>query len=124
MDRDTSQSKRTAVGANLFGSAGYVASTLPSREARYFKKFVDETDPEVRAQILGIVPDETKRALEAQWAKTQEAIAEASGEVHDDLGSQGRLYTPEDVEAWKDSNTKLGFGDFLRSVEMPRSMML
>src|ERR1039458_5407099 len=52
--RYTSQAKRTAVGANLFGSAGYVASTLPSRESRYFKKFIEETDPEVRQKILDI----------------------------------------------------------------------
>jgi hypothetical protein len=118
--RYTSQAKRTAIGANLFGSAGYVGSTLPSREARYFKKFVEETDPEVRQKILDIVPDETRRALETQWAKSTERIREASGEAPEDLGSQGRLFNDEDVKAWKQAKTKLGFGDYLRSVEISR----
>ena len=118
--RYTSQAKRTAVGANLFGSAGYVASTLPNREARYFKKFVEETDPEVREKILGIVPDETRRALASQWAKTAEQIQEASGDTPEEIGSQGRLYNDEDVKAWKQAKTQLGFGDYLRSVEIAR----
>lgn len=118
--RYTSQSKRTAVGANLFGSAGYVASTLPSREARYFKKFVEETNPEVREKILAIVPNETRRALEAQWAKSTERIKEAYGEDPEVIGSEGRLYNDKDVEDWEKASTKLGFGDYLRSVEIAK----
>lgn len=116
--RYTSQGKRTSVGANLFGSSSYLASTLPGREARYFKKFVEETNPDVREKILSIVPDETRRALEAQWAKTSERIREASGEESAPLGSEGRLYNDGDVEAWQKAETKLGFGDYLRSVEI------
>jgi len=118
--RYTSQAKRTAVGANLFGSAGYVASTLPSRESRYFKKFIEETDPEVRQKILDIVPDETRRALEAQWAKSTENIKEASGAAAEELGSQGRLFTDEDAKAWKQAKSKLGLGDYLRSVDISK----
>jgi hypothetical protein len=118
--RYTSQAKRTSVGANLFGSAGYVASTLPNREARYFKKFVEETDPDVRAKILNIVPDETSRALAAQWAKSTEKIKIASGEHPDAIGSQGRMFTEEDRDAYTAADTKLGFGDFLRSVEISK----
>jgi hypothetical protein len=116
--RYTSQAKRTAVGSNLFGSAGYVASTLPSREARYFKKFVEETDPEVRQHILDIVPNETRRALQAQWAKSQERIREASGEELEPIGADGRLYDDSQVEEWHKAKTKLGFGDYMRSVEI------
>jgi hypothetical protein len=118
--RYTSQAKRTAIGSNLFGSPGYIASTLPNREARYFKKFVEETDPDVREKILKIVPDETRRALAAQWANSQRKIAEAEGQDPDEIGSEGRLFTPEDVDTWKKAKTKLGFGDYLRSVEVAK----
>jgi hypothetical protein len=116
----TSQERRTAVGSNLFGSAGYVASTLPSREARYFKKFVDETDPEVRERIMSIVPGETGRALEAQWAKSKAQIREASGEGSGEVGSQGRFSSKEDIAAYEQSDSKLGMGDWLRSVEISK----
>jgi hypothetical protein len=116
--RHTSQIRHTAIGANLFGPASLVGSTLPDREARYFRRFVEETDPEARTKILDIVPDETRRALEAQWAKQQEAIAEAKGKAPAALGAQGRLYSQDDEQEYKQAKTKLGIGDWLRSREI------
>jgi hypothetical protein len=117
--RYTSQSKRTSIGANLFGSPGYVASTLPSREARYFRKFVEETDPEVREKILGIVPDETRESLEAQWLREQNEIQEAKGKPTKDT-SEGRPYTEQDEEEFKRAKTRLKLGDYLRSRKISR----
>ncbi len=118
--RYTSQSKRTAIGANLFGSAGYVASLLPSREARYFKRFVEETDPDVRSKILNVVPDETKVALQAQWIKQQAAISAAEGKDPGVDTSQGLPYTKDDVEEYKQAKTKLQLGDYLRSRQIAK----
>jgi hypothetical protein len=119
--RYTSQSKRTAIGANLFGSADYVASTLPTREARYFRKFVEETDPEVRSKILDIVPEESRIALEAQWEKQRRKIEEAEGKTFDlPDSSEGRPYTEEDVEEYKSAKTHLKLGDYLRSRQIAR----
>jgi hypothetical protein len=118
--RYTSQSKRTVIGANLFGSAGYVASLLQSREARYFKKFVEETDPDVRSKILDVVPDETKVALQAQWIKQQAAIRVSEGKDSGVDTSQGVPYTKEDIEEYKQAKTKLQLGDYLRSRQIAK----
>jgi hypothetical protein len=72
----------------------------------------------VRQKVLDIVPDETRRALQAQWAKTSERIREASGEDTEEIGSQGRLYSDDNVAEWKKAKTKLGYGDYLRSLEI------
>jgi hypothetical protein len=69
-------------------------------------------------KVLDIVPDETRRALQAQWAKTSETIREASGEDAEEIGSQGRLYADDNIAAWKQAKTKLGYGDYLRSLEI------
>ncbi len=116
----TSQSKRTNIGANLYSSSGFVASTLSSREARYFRKFVQETDPEVREKILNIVPDETRQALTAQWQKQKERISEAEGNQREDVGAQGRPYTDEDLDEYKHADTGLQLGDYLRSRQIAR----
>jgi hypothetical protein len=115
--RYTSQSKRTNIGANLYGSAGYVASTLPSREARYFRRFVEETDPEVRQNILDIVPEETRISLEAQWEK-QKADIDAAKSQTEATHESGRPHTDEDVEEYKQSKTKLKLDDYLRSKQI------
>jgi hypothetical protein len=115
-----SQSKRTVTGANLFGSEGYVASLLPGREARYFRKFVDESDPEVREQILSVVPDEVSEALQAQWVKKEAMIKQAETGEEIDLGSQGKLYTKEDLNEYKRAKTKLQIGDYLRSKKIAK----
>jgi hypothetical protein len=116
--RYTSQAKRTAIGSNLFGSSSYLASTLPSREARYFRKFVDETDPEIREHILEVAPKSTAEALKAQWAIRRQRIAEARGEKVEALGSEGRLYTEDQKAEYSKAKTKLGYGDWLRSKEI------
>lgn len=118
--RYTSQAKRTNIGANLYGSAAFITSTLSSREARYFKQFVQETDPEVRERILGVVPEESRLALEAQWELQKERIAEAEGQPRKELGAQGRPYTEEDVEEYKQAKTQLQLGDYLRSRQIAR----
>jgi hypothetical protein len=94
--------------------------TLPTREARYFRKFVEETDPEEREKILSVVPDETREALQAQWAKQKERIHAAETNQPEDLGSEGRLYTDEDVDEFKHAKTKLGLGDYIRSRNIAR----
>jgi hypothetical protein len=118
--RYTSQSKRTNIGANLYGSPGFVGSTLSSHEARYFRKFVLETDPDTREKILAIVPDETRQALIAQWQKQQERIHKAEGRESKDLTSEGRPYSDEDVEEYEHAKTKLQLGDYLRSRQIAR----
>ena len=91
---------------------------LPNREARYFRKFVEETDPNVRTKILEVVPEETRRALQAQWQAREERIKEHRGEKHETLGSEGRPYTQEDVDAYKKAKTQLDLGDWMRSSEI------
>src|ERR1700712_3335488 len=95
--------------------------SIPTGQVQhYFKKFVQETDPEVRQKILDIVPDETRRVLQAQWAKTSERIREASGEAAEEIGSQGRLYTDDGKKEWQQAKTQLGYGDYLRSMEIAK----
>jgi hypothetical protein len=90
----------------------------PQLGGRYFRKFVEETDPDVRTKILEIVPEETHRALQAQWQAREERIKEHRGEEHETLGSEGRPYTQEDVDAYKKAKTQLDLGDWMRSSEM------
>jgi hypothetical protein len=115
-----SQSKRTITGANLFGDTGYVASLLESREARYFRKFVDEPDPKIRKKILAVVPDDVSEALQAQWVKREAVIKEAETGEQIELGSQGKLYTKEDLNEYKRAKTKLQLGDYLRSKKIAK----
>ena len=55
------------------------------------------------------------RALQAQWAIREERIKEHRGDKHETLGSEGRTYTQEDLDAYKKAKTQLGLGDWLRS---------
>jgi hypothetical protein len=116
--RYTSQARRTAVGSDLFGSPTWIGSTLPEREAHYFHRFLSETDVEKRKKILDVVPEETARALTAQWTKQEETIAEAEGRKPSPIGEGGRLFTPEDLEKYKKAKTKLDYGDYMRSMEV------
>jgi hypothetical protein len=45
-------------------------------------------------------------------------INEHRGEEHETLGSEGRPYTQEDVDAYKKAKTQLGLGDWMRSSEI------
>jgi hypothetical protein len=116
--RYTNQASRTATGANLFSAPAFVASTLPDREAHYFRRFLQETDPKKRAQILAVVPPEMARALQAQWAAARARIDEAEGETPPELGQGGRPYTEEGLAAFSQAKTRLGYGDFMRSSEI------
>lgn len=116
--RYTSQASRTAVGSNVFGSPTFIASTLPGRDATYFKRFVTESDPDQRRQILSSVPEEMARALSAQWTSQQANIARAEGQDIPELGADGRLYTEEGLEDYSKADTKLGYGDYQRSKEV------
>ena len=114
----TSQSKRTSVGANMFASPIFVASTLPDREAHYFRDFLREADPEKRAEILDVASPELRRTLTAQWAAQQTRIAQAEGKEPDPIGENGRLFNAESVEDYTKAETQLGYGDYLRSKEI------
>jgi len=114
------QAKRTITGGNLFGDPGYVASMLPSREARYFRQFVGESDPKEREKILAIVPNQVSEALQAQWVKKEAMIKQARTGDQIDLGSQGKLYTKDDLNEYKRAKTKLQIGDYLRSRQIAK----
>lgn len=116
--RYTNQARRTAIGANLFSSPIYVASTLPDRDPLYFRKFVYETDPEKRQQILAVVSPEMQRALLATWVGTDVSIAQAEGKGVGPIGEGGRLYDEELVKDYKESGSQLGYGDYVRSREI------
>ena len=45
-------------------------------------------------------------------------INEHRGEDHETLGSEGRPYTQEDVDAYKKAKTQLDLGDWMRSSEI------
>jgi hypothetical protein len=114
----TNQIRRTSVGANLLGSDMYVASTLPDRDARYFRKFMEETDPDKRSAILDVVPEEMSRALTTQWAAQEDRIAAAEGKDPGSIGENGRLYTDEEVGDYRKAKTKLDYANYLRSKEI------
>lgn len=116
--RYTSQASRTAIGANLFGDPSFIASTFSGRDASYFKKFVDVSNPKERNKILSIVPDEMARALSTRWVANEVSIAKAEGKKIPDIGDGGRLYNEEELEEYKKSNTKLNYGDYERSKEI------
>ena len=80
--------------------------------------FLNENDPEKRQKILGVVPEETARALEAQWILRQEEIRAAEGESEGLPAQGGRLVTQEGLKAWKSARTDLNYGDFQRSEEI------
>jgi very-short-patch-repair endonuclease len=117
----TNQGLRTFEGVDLFSESSYVASTLPRREAVYFTKFVKETDPEKRQTILASVSAPTAEALEAQWLKAKTNIDLAEGKETGPVGQDGRILTKEGLEAYKNANTKLNYGDFSRSVEIAKA---
>jgi hypothetical protein len=116
--RYTSQASRTAIGANLFGQSSFVASTFSGRDAAYFKKFLQESDPNKRRKILSTVPEDLARALSTQWVSQAATIARAEGQDIPEIGEGGRLYTDEDLAEYSNANTKLNYGDYLRSREI------
>jgi hypothetical protein len=116
--RYTNQASRTAVGSNLFGSPTFIASTLPDREATYFKRFLTETDPDKRQEILDVVSPEMARALSAQWAIQDARIAQAEGTRVPETGEGGRPFSPAGLEDYKEAETRLGYGDYMRSKDV------
>jgi hypothetical protein len=116
--RYTSQARRTAIGANLFGSPTYIASTLPDRESHYFRRFLNESDPAKRAQILEVVSPEMAKALSAQWAAQAARIARAEGRTVSDPGEEGYLYDQDELKDYGRSGSGLGFADYERSKEI------
>ena len=113
--RYTSQSKRTNIGANLFGSPGFVATTLPRREKIYFQAFLQETDPDKRQQILESVSPELARALTAQWVKKDVMIARAAGKAVPAVEQGGVLYTKQGLSEYQQARTDLSYSDYMRS---------
>jgi len=114
----TNKGQRTSIGANQFASPIFLASTLPARESRYFREFLNETDPDKRASILQVASPEMSRALSAQWALQQSRIAEAEGRDPGSIGEGGRLYSKALVEEYESSKTGLDYGNWLRSREI------
>lgn len=76
---DTQGMGRTAIGADLSGPAGQVAQVLPYRERSYFEAFAQETAPEQRETILGMVSQDMQKALIAQWTAQYNAATGQSG---------------------------------------------
>ena len=113
--RYTSQGKRTNIGANLFGSPGFIATTLPRRDKLYFAAFLQETDPDKRQQILESVSPELGRALTAQWVKIDAIIARASGKEVPRIEEGGVLYTEKGIKQYDKAQTDLSYADFIRS---------
>jgi hypothetical protein len=116
--RYTSQASRTAVGVDQFSSPMFVGSTLSEREAHYFQRFLPETDTEKRQQILSSASPELARILTAQWVAQDARIAQAETGSYTQIGSQGRLFTQDQLEEYNSANTGLGYGDYLRSKEI------
>ena len=114
----TTKASRTAIGANLTGSTMFLGSTLPDRDSRYFREFVNSTDDGERQKILNVVPEEMARALEAHWAAKEASIAQAEGKDAGVRFSGGRLVTEEGLKRFKKAETKLGYGDYERSLEI------
>lgn len=113
--RYTTQSKRSNIGANLFGSPTFVATTLPRREKLYFQAFLQETDPEKRQQILESVSPELSRALTAQWIKKDAMIARAEGRDIPAIEQGGVLYTEKGLKEYESAKTDLSYSDYIRS---------
>jgi hypothetical protein len=102
----------------LFGSPTYIASTLPDRESHYFRRFLNESDPAKRAQILEVVSPEMAKALSAQWAAQAARIARAEGRTVSDPGEEGYLYDQDELKAYGKSGSNLGYADYERSKEI------
>lgn len=111
----TNQVKRTNVGANLFGSPNFVATTLPRREKLYFQAFLKETDPEKRQQILESVSPELARALTSQWIKTDAMLARAAGKEVPNVEEGGVLFTKAGLKEYEQAQTDLSYSDYMRS---------
>jgi hypothetical protein len=119
--RYTSQTKRTNVGANLFGSPGFIATTLPRREKLYFPTFLQETDPEKRQQILQSVSPELARALTSQWVKTDAMLARAEGKEVPPIEEGGVLFTKKGLKEYAEAETSLSYSDFVRSQQIAQT---
>ncbi|MGC1582145.1 MAG: hypothetical protein WA766_11710 [Candidatus Acidiferrales bacterium] len=113
--RYTSQSKRTNIGGNLFGSPSFVATTLPRREKIYFQAFLQETDPDKRQQILESVSPDLARALTAQWVKKDAMLARAAGKEVPAIEQGGVLFTKEGLSEYQQAKTDLTYSDYMRS---------
>ena len=116
--RYTSQTKRTNIGGNLFGSPTFVATTLPRREKLYFQAFLQETDPKKRQQILESVSPDLARALTAQWVKTDAIIARAAGREVPAIEQGGMLYTEKGLKEYEKAKTDLSYSNYIRSKEI------
>lgn len=114
----TNDIRRTNVGTNLFASPIFVASTIVDRDKRYFQSFLSETDPDKQAEILEITSPEMAKTLQAQWAASRANISRAEGNQVGLLEEQGRLITEDNLKEYSKANTKLGYGDYLRSKEI------
>lgn len=114
----TNKGQRTSIGANLFASPTFIASTLPARESHYFREFLAETDPDKRDKILGVVSPEMRRALSAQWSAQKARLAVAEGRDPGPVGEGGREYDDEALAEYEGADTKLDYANWLRSKEI------
>jgi hypothetical protein len=114
----TSQTKRTNIGGNMFGSPAFVSNTLPRREKLYFQAFLDETNPEKRKQILESVSPDMARALTAQWVQADVMLARASGKNIPEYQQGGMLYTEKGLKDYDQAKTDLSYSDYIRSKQV------
>jgi hypothetical protein len=77
----------------------------------------DQPEHFVRRPRHQVASPELRRALSAQWAAQQARIAQAEGE-NVTVGEGGRPFTPAEVAEYEHANTRLDYGDWLRSREI------
>jgi hypothetical protein len=114
---------RTSIGANQFAAPTFIASTLPAREAHYLREFLAETDSGKREKILDTVAPEMQRALSTRWAIKKARIAQSEGQDPGEIGEGGRLYTEEGLKEYDQAETKLDYGNWLRSKRDSRLLL-
>lgn len=82
------RANRTAAGMNPYGAESMVLSAMPYREKPYMQAFMQETDPERRSTILGMVSQDMQRALVGQWTKQ---YAQVTGQSTPNVSSRVRM---------------------------------
>jgi hypothetical protein len=79
--------------------------------------------------IIGVAGGGPTWASEAEQGgkmsitQISEICEEHRGKKHEALGSEGRTYSQEGLDAYKKAKTQLGLGDWLRSREIASSVL-
>jgi hypothetical protein len=72
----------------------------------------------VKPPVLKVVSPEMQRALSAQWVMQEARIAPSEGQDPGEIGEGGRLYTKEGRQEYDQAETRLDYGNWLRSKEI------